>query len=81
ELRDEVGRRLGLPSNIKTLFATEEDVPSEASGGGASEGVFADSKPLPQVNDSLFRPMDVPHKWRRIPLDQDSLPRLLIDSG
>lgn len=81
EIRGEVGRRLGLPPNIKTLFATEDDAPLEAGGEGASEGVSADSKPLPQVNDSLFRPMDMPHKWRRIPLDQDSLPRLLIDPG
>jgi hypothetical protein len=78
EVRDQVLEQMGLPKNITTLFSVEEDT-GQTSGDGAGEGVLATGGMPANINDALFRPMELPHKWRRIPLDQDLLPALVID--
>lgn len=78
-VRDEVLRRLELPSNITTLFSAEESGGSDDSIEPAPEGVVVDGGAAAPLNDSLFRPMDVPHKWLRIPLDLELIPTLVID--
>lgn len=79
-VRDEVLKRLGLPQNITTLFSAEDEGGAvSAEGEGAGEGIVASSGTPVHLQDSLFSPMEVPHKWLRIPLDQAQLPTLAID--
>jgi hypothetical protein len=78
EVRNQVLEQMGLPKNITTLFSIEEDS-GETNGDGAGEGVLATGGMPANINDALFRPMELPHKWRRIPLSQDLLPALVID--
>ena len=78
EVRDQVLEQMGLPKNITTLFSVEEDT-GQTNGDGAGEGVLATGGMPANINDALFRPMELPHKWRRIPLNQDLLPALVID--
>jgi len=78
-VRQEILSRLGLPSNITTLFSVEESGESDDSTEPAPEGVVVDGSAAAPSNDSLFRPMDVPHKWLRIPLDPELIPILVID--
>lgn len=77
-VRREVLERLKLPANITTLFSAEGDGTSEP-GDESGEGVIATAGTLPEVRDELFKPMDLPHKWLRIPIDQTQLPALIID--
>ena len=78
EVRNQVLEQMGLPKNITTLFSLEEDT-GEANGEGAGEGVVASTALPANINDQLFRPMELPHKWLRIPLDRELLPALVID--
>ena len=78
-VREEILRQLGLPSNITTLFSVEESGESDDSTKPAPEGVVVDGSAAAPLNDSLFRPMDVPHKWLRITLDPELIPILVID--
>ncbi|WP_418132774.1 helicase-related protein [Variovorax sp. 375MFSha3.1] len=77
-VRREVLERLKLPANITTLFSVETDGSSEP-GAESGEGVVATGGALPEIRDELFKPMDLPHKWLRIPIDQTHLPTLVID--
>jgi hypothetical protein len=78
-VRREVLERLKLPANITTLFSVEGDGSSEP-GNDSGEGVVASGGTLPEIRDEVFKPMDLPHKWLRIPLDQSKLPALVLDS-
>jgi hypothetical protein len=77
-VRREVLERLKLPPNITTLFSVEGDGSAEP-GDESGEGVIAAGETLPEIRDELFKPMDLPHKWLRIPIDQAHLPALVID--
>lgn len=77
-VRRDVLERLKLPSNITTLFSVEDDGSSEP-GEESGEGVVATGGALPEIRDDLFKPMDLPHKWLRIPIDHAHLPALVID--
>lgn len=82
EVRSVVMQQMGLPQDITTLFAVEGDT-AESPGDTdpAEEGVVAENGISSAVNDALFRPMELPHKWRRIKLAIESLPALEIDPG
>lgn len=80
-VRQEVLDRLGLPPNISSLFSVEEAGASEDGSEGAGEGVAVGSSQKAGLKDDLFRPMEVPHKWLRIPLDPALLPALEINPG
>ncbi|MCE4556285.1 helicase-related protein [Roseateles cellulosilyticus] len=77
-VRREVLERLKLPVNITTLFSVEGDGTAEP-GEGSGEGVVATGGVLPEIRDEVFKPMDLPHKWLRVPIDQAHLPALVID--
>jgi len=77
-VREEIRRQLGLPSNVTTLFSMESGGSDDATEP-APEGVVVEDNQATPLNDSLFRPMDVPHKWLRIPLDTEQIPTLVID--
>lgn len=77
-VRREVLERLKLPANITTLFSVEGDGSTEP-GDESGEGVIAAGGTLPEIRDELFKPMDLPHKWLRIPIDYACLPALVID--
>lgn len=78
-VREEIFNQLGLPSNITTLFSVEDSGEADDSTEPAPEGVVVDSDAASSLNDSLFRPMDVPHKWLRIPINSELIPTLVID--
>ncbi|MFT4508565.1 helicase-related protein [Caballeronia sp. 15711] len=78
-VREEVLNRLGLPSDLTTLFSTEDNnEPVSAEGEGAAEGVVAADGTAVNLNDAYFSPMEVPHKWMRIPMDENILPALVV---
>lgn len=82
EVRQEVLQKLKLPANITTLFSVEDDstvTPTGDDNEGAEEGVLITGGALPEIRDELFKPMDLPHKWSRISIDQAQLPALEIN--
>ncbi|HEV7163863.1 MAG TPA: helicase-related protein [Gammaproteobacteria bacterium] len=79
-ISEQVHAEMGLPLDITTLFAAEADgsqIP--ADGSGAEEGVIVGSAEQSPIDDKLFKPMDVPHKWVRVPIDQENIPTLVFD--
>lgn len=78
-VRSAVLTKLGLPPNITTIFAIDDDVDVAEEGDGAAEGVVARGDAFPPLNDAHFRPMDVPHKWLRIDLVPEEIPILEFD--
>ena len=80
QVREEVLTRLGLPHNLTTLFSVEDDgALDSAAAPGAGDGLVVGAGVPLQLNDAHFRPMEVPHKWQRIPIDVSTLPVLVID--
>lgn len=86
-VRADVLKSLNLPANLTTLFSVEGEMrgeataeaPGEGPNSTAGEGVEASGGQVPVLKDELFRPMDLPHKWLRIPLDHKELPALVLD--
>lgn len=78
-IRERVHRELGLPKDLKTLFLEESAAPADDSEEKTEEGVVVGGEAGLVLNDAHFQPMDIPHKWIRIPIVQESLPALLIN--
>jgi len=78
-VREGVLEELGLPKNITTLFSVEVGEGESEGTEGAAEGVVASGANQAALDDSLFHPMDLPHKWLRISLGEGSLPVLVVD--
>lgn len=79
EIRDKVNLDLGLPRDIKTLFLEESSSTDQQSvtDEQSEEGVEVSSAGGPPLNDKYFQPLDIPHKWQRIPLGE--LPKFVIN--
>lgn len=79
EIRDKVNLELGLPRDLKTLFLDEAGSSDEAgvTDGKSDEGVEVGSEGSPPLKDQYFQPLDIPHKWKRIPLGE--LPKLMLN--
>ncbi|ABM39976.1 DEAD/DEAH box helicase [Polaromonas naphthalenivorans] len=89
EIRTRIHADLGLPRDLKTLFSEEPEDASDEEGasanvaedGAAEEGFTVPGASAPELTlkDSQFQPMDIPHKWLRLPLPQDALPTFILD--
>ena len=80
EIREKVHRELGLPKDLKTLFLEEAAADSDEGGDEKSdEGVDVGGEVGPPLNDQHFQPMDIPHKWVRVPMNLEALPHLVLD--
>jgi hypothetical protein len=79
-ITEKIHTDLGLPLDITTLFSAEaDDADIPADGSGAEEGVVIDTPTQANVDDSLFKAMEVPHKWIRVPLDLNRIPVIEFD--
>lgn len=81
EVRERVHRELGLPKDLKTLFLDEGSAADNDEGRDekSDEGVVVGDDAAPGLNDKHFQPMDIPHKWMRVPMNLEALPKLVID--
>lgn len=89
EIQARIHKELGLPKDLRTMFS--KGLPEEESEGvtiaeaatdeAAGEGFEAPDGAAPELSlkDSQFQPMDIPHKWRKLPLQQDRLPSFILD--
>lgn len=75
-IREQVHLELGLPKDLKTLFLEESAAPVDDSEEKAEEGVIVGAVAGPILNDAHFQPMDIPHKWIRVPIVEGALPAL-----
>lgn len=80
-IRKMVLGEMGLPEDLRTLFSVEAAQSDDSAVGadgaeddGAAEGVVLKEGASLALNDAHFKPLDVPHKWLRIPLIE-SLPK------
>jgi hypothetical protein len=81
QIRAQVHRDMGLPRDLKTLF-TDEPLELTAEGEESlPEGVEVNERELPTLNDAHFKPLDIPHKWIRIPLDVEGLPGVSFNAA
>lgn len=80
-IRQVIREEMGIPADFTRIFSTEELDPSEEAEDGSQEAIDAPSEVLQNINDDLFEPMEVPHKWVRIDLPPDKIPELVIQSG
>lgn len=76
-IRDRVHAELGLPKDLKTLFL--EDCAADDAEETSTEGVAVGAGAVPVLNDAQFKPMDIPHKWIRVPIAPKDLPALCIN--
>ena len=81
-VREEVQRRMGLPTDLRSVRNTElfsdsveDEVPAEVEGTNLS----SDSSTI-GWQDAHAQPLDIPQKWVRIPLDLSKLPVLVVDA-
>jgi hypothetical protein len=81
EIRERIHRELGLPKDLKTLFADESTDTSEVADEKADEGVVVGESASPALNDAHFQPMDIPHKWIRVDMAEEGLPVLTISAN
>lgn len=79
EVVAQVHAAMGLPLDLKTVFVEEAERTSDEGDESASEqGVAALGASSVALQDVHAKPMDVPHKWLRIPLDDKELPDLVF---
>lgn len=81
EVRARISQEHGVPPNLDELLNTDEEVEALTEGDGDNEGVVVGEGVIVagqhiSLNDDLFEPLDVPHKWLRLDLE---LPPLLLD--
>lgn len=82
EVRARIYREYGVPSNLDELRSTAEEGESEPEGDGdkergeVGEGIIVVPGQQNSLNDDLFEPLEVPHKWLRLDLE---LPPLVLD--
>ena len=78
-IREKVHAELGLPKDLKTLFLEDSAAPVDDADEKSDEGVAIGTGTVPVLNDMHFQPMDIPHKWIRVPLAQEALPEFTLN--
>jgi len=91
EVRKKVHEGMGLPAglDLRTIFSEEVELldgdgapvgsQDVSDAVGADLGIVADGGKTVALKDAHAKPMNVPHKWLRIPIDQSTLPILRIE--
>ncbi|MEK8049166.1 helicase-related protein [Ideonella sp. DXS22W] len=83
ELTAKVHEALGLPLDLKNIFLDEapEEGEQREEAGATGEGVKVPASGAVLLKDEHAKPMDVPHKWLRIPINPGQLPELVLSAG
>lgn len=80
EVRAKVRSGMGIPANpTQARSEAESDEVAEDEGGTVASTVESTDKSSAELDDKYFQPLDIPQKWLRIPLDDSTLPELVVD--